>query len=290
MYQNHILECKNSSRDDGHTIILNLKLSCNDRELLELIHSVTAAKPEAGAEERIFKLVAKGCYDITGKGLVAALEVLGTVVFDEVDLSGCLVQDSYLILILNMPCMKHLKCLKLSNCKVSDNVLHATIQNLLSLEDLDLFGCKSITDDAMKTLLILPTLKKLNLSYCSKITALGLEYLQGLSSLRDLNVSHNYKSITNFCLQKISEMKELNHLNLTWCTEITDEGLKLVISNLKELQYLSLYGCIHITDHGLSDVRSLRKLSIILLSHCQITEDTLQTLKDRNITDPYYGR
>ena len=290
-YRNRTLErFKNSSSGDGHhktTLTLRLGLDCNDQELLELIKFVKAAKPEAETGERIFNLIAKGCYNITGKGLLTALTVLGTVAFDEVDLSGCcLVQDSEFIRILNMPCMKPLTSLKLCNCKVSDKVLRETIQNLTCLEDLDLFGCGSITDKAMETLQILTELKKLNLSYCSKITALGLEYLQALSSLRDLNVSHNYNSITDSCLQGISKMSKLDHLNLSWCKEITDEGLKLIISRLKNLQYLSLYGCLRITDHGLSDIRSLTELSTIHLAHCQISKDTLQTLKACDITDP----
>lgn len=70
-----------------------------------------------------------------------------------------------------------------------------------------------------------------------------------------------------------SGCKNLEKLNLSYCTEVTDAGMKY-ISRLKDLSDLELRGLVKITSTGLKSVAAgCLRLAELDLKHCQKIKD-----------------
>ena len=72
-------------------------------------------------------------------------------------------------------------------------------------------------------------------------------------------------------------------LDLTWCDEITDKGVKALCS-LQNLQHLNLRGCIRITNESVKAMASLTDLRYLDLQDCRlITDEGVRVLTDNGV-------
>ena len=108
---------------------------------------------------------------------------------------------------------------------------------LSQMEALDLEQCFGLTDKAIGLMLAPPPSS-------SSSSSMAL-------SLRTLNIGQ-CENLTNSSLLHVSLCwKQLQHLNLSYCRRISDDGL-LSLAPLSQLQSLLLCGCILITDAGVA--------------------------------------
>ena len=114
--------------------------------------------------------------------------------------------------------------------------------------------------------------------------------LKHLKNVKHLDLS-GCRNITDAGLKHLSEnLTNLQSLNLSHCHHITDEGLKDLAKYLTNLTHLDLSWCIKITDEGLEILTNLIKLQILNLTWCdKITDEAIknlpQNLKSLNLSD-----
>ena len=122
-------------------------------------------------------------------------------------------------------------------------------------------------------------LKELHLAFCENITKNGLKYLSELKNLNVLNLSLCYQ-INN--LSFLSELSNLIELDLSHNDLITDNEL-LFLCKLNNLKILKLHGCNKITDNGLKYLSELSNLEELNLLACfNITDNGLLILFTHN--------
>lgn len=93
-------------------------------------------------------------------------------------------------------------------------------------------------------------LQSLKIRNCKELTAL----LRGRSCVQLLMLDINQTiEITDIEIQAISELRHLNHLNISYCGGITDEGALTISQGLPHLTYLNTLGC-HLTDEGVKSL------------------------------------
>ena len=93
------------------------------------------------------------------------------------------------------------------------------------------------------------------------------------------------EDLKKFC----EDNPDLEELDLGYCNNITDEGLKH-LKGMKKLKKLDLWGC-KITDEGLSYLEGLQSLEFLSLWGCKnITDEGLKHLEDMELKELYlYG-
>ncbi|XP_030222446.1 dynein regulatory complex subunit 6 [Gadus morhua] len=109
-----------------------------------------------------------------------------------------------------------------------------------------------ITDLTVKEILqkYRPFVTNLNLRGCTSLTWLSLTCINKCRNLQDVNVSE-CSNITDMMVQSLVEAcPNLLYLNLS-CTPVTNEVLRALSRSSLSLQYLSLAYCQHFTDKGL---------------------------------------
>jgi hypothetical protein len=169
---------------------------------------------------------------------------------------------------------------------------------LNQLEELSLFGVP-ITDAGVKRLANCEQLRVLILRD-TKVTDAGLAYLKDLK-LRELSLAET--GVTDAGLKHLGAQKELQALDLKE-THITDAGLEH-LKGLGDLRQLCLYatrttedGLQHlsglenletlwvwsISDKGLTSLKGLRKLQMLRLGRCTITQAGIADLR-RSLPD-----
>jgi hypothetical protein len=85
----------------------------------------------------------------------------------------------------------------------------------------------------------------------------------------------------------LAKMRSLTNLNLSYCNQITDDGLKQTLAEMRSLTSLSLRGCHEITGTGLEPCKDMDKLRYLDLEYCQkVTDDGLKVLaRVHSLTD-----
>lgn len=123
-----------------------------------------------------------------------------------------------------------------------------------TLEELDLSRCNWVNDANLKKMLLLcPRIRKLALSSDGQISFLGWGELSKLSYLDDLDISR--------------------------CTQINDNDLKIILKACSKLEHFSLEDCTNITERGFLDLpKSLPYLISLNLGNCQINDGTISDL------------
>ena len=158
-----------------------------------------------------------------------------------------------------------LKTCNLSGSYVTDAGLEH-LQNLRTLEELNLQGSFRVSDDGLRNLKALTGLRKLNLGNIA-ITSAGLKHLQGLTQLRSLILEGCPRSSDG--LKYLTGMSQLEELKLDE-NPITDAGLQH-LTGLSQLQSLSLIDS-RVTDAGLPYLSNLRLLRSLDLRGTRVTE------------------
>lgn len=121
--------------------------------------------------------------------------------------------------------------------------------------------------------------KKLDLKHLKDLTDEQLTSLiKAYPNLQVLNLSF-CKQISDEGLASLAQLQNLQTLNLSMCNKITDQGLAY-LAQLKNLQILNLAACTQITDQGLVSLTQLQKLKTLGLSGCyRIKDQGLKSLE-----------
>ena len=174
------------------------------------------------------------------------------------NLSGCFnVTDVGLSHAFCAPCTSLTK-LNLALCKqITDSALERISQMVPNLEELELGGCTNITDDGLAMIAWgLRKLKKLDLRSCCEISN------QGMASLGGQDSSSNGGTVA------------LEHLVLQDCQKLYDEALSFISQGLPSLKSLNLSFCGNITDSGLKHLARKPNLRELNLRSCDNISDT----------------
>lgn len=121
------------------------------------------------------------------------------------------------------------------------------------LRQLSLRGCQSVEDGSMKTLAqSCPNVEDLNLNGCKKLTDATCQALSKYcSKLQKLNLDSS--GITDLSLKAISDgCPQLTHINISWCTLITENGVEALARGCPKLKSFISKGCKQITSEQLS--------------------------------------
>lgn len=128
--------------------------------------------------------------------------------------------------------LKGLKLLDLEETAAVGNEGLEHIQDLVSLEDLNLKSCQ-IDDNGLAFLKNLTNLKRLNLDHCT-IGDEGLRHLAALKNLEFLHVGDT--QVTDEGLEHLYELKKLNHLVVEHLPGVTEEGIEALKKHLPQLK------------------------------------------------------
>ncbi len=101
-----------------------------------------------------------------------------------------------------------------------------------------------------------------------------LAFLQKTPNITDLEVS--WYPMTDRFLQTLSKMCPLlEHINISFCKDITDEGLEALLT-LQQLKYIAVAGCCKITGEALTKTKNGLPLQHLNLNHLpQLTDETV---------------
>lgn len=156
-------------------------------------------------------------------------------------LKGCHKITNLSLSILAQNC-KNLKQVVLSECKISNYAVQIIAQECKSnLQVLDLTDCSQITDEAVIYLAYhCPNLKCLKLRG-TKVTTQSLTQVLTRTALHDLNLQGI--PIDDTIINIIAKNQKLLHfLNLSFCHQITSQGIKSMCIELPYLKELHLFG------------------------------------------------
>lgn len=125
----------------------------------------------------------------------------------------------------------------------TEKVTHLDLSNVW-------FG--QLTDAHLRALGQCPGLISLILPHESpgghKITSEGLKHLSSLTNLKELNFS-GLDAVNDDVLKTLTELKQLERLDLSNCKKITNQGLAVLLPQLKNLTYLGMCGLLGETTH-----------------------------------------
>lgn len=161
-----------------------------------------------------------------------------------------------------------LKSLILSNqSSITDTSLEKIASTCNKLRDLELNNCDNITDITVQTITKrCPKLRKLSLSSCKNITASAF-----------IRMEQFRKQDKQFDDTGIYQSLNMQHLDLTRCLNVTNEGLDYIAAIFPNLKELRLTSCEGIGDRGMIAVANrCLKLEVLSLERCKtITDESI---------------
>src|SRR5262245_27772972 len=173
--------------------------------------------------------------------------------------------------------LEHLEVLCVNYTKVSAAGAVKFVKDRTRLRHLELSGVP-LGDDDLAALKKLTELRTLHVRG-TLITDKGAAHLKPFSKLQNLNLSTRDERITDAALLFVSELSDLEYLDLDR-TAITDAGLMHLKSlhNLKGLQLAFT----PVTDAGLEHLRGLTNLNSLNARGTRITKEGVDKLKQKN--------
>lgn len=227
------------------------------------------------------------CKSVTDTSLARISKLLPNLIC--LDLAGCSrITASGLVYIgWGLPKMKRLNlrsCTQVSDRGIGNicghNLQVTGAEGNLELEELILQDSQTITDQALKLISNnLSFLRILNLSFCGRITDSGLRFLAKMSTLRELNV-RMCEDISDIGIGYLAEGgSRVTHLDLSFCSRVTDDSLIHISQGLFQLQNLSLCNC-NVSDEGISKmVRTCHEIDTLNLGQCRmLTNQSIETI------------
>ena len=92
----------------------------------------------------------------------------------------------------------------------------------------------------------------------------------------------NCKQITNNALKQLPE--KLVSLNINFCTQMTDQGMKYLSERTKGLKFLKMVSLSRVNDEGLQYLSTLKTLKSLNLTNCtNLTEKGLSFLQNTGL-------
>jgi bacterioferritin-associated ferredoxin len=84
--------------------------------------------------------------------------------------------------------------------------------------------------------------------------------------------------LTDQGLRAVSSLASLTFLDLSWCLNVTDEGVRAVVSSCTALKTLNLFACDAVTDEGVRAVSSLPALTFLDLADSKVTDEGVRAV------------
>ncbi|KAL3860392.1 hypothetical protein ACJMK2_010517 [Sinanodonta woodiana] len=173
-----------------------------------------------------------------------------------------------------------LRELVLVGCKdVENGGIVELCQYQKSLQALDLSGCVHLKDGALKMIASeLHHLQILKLNKCRLITDGSVKQLSQLSQLQVLDLCECYHLSTNGLTLGLCNDRKLSacltHLNLSGCANITDKFVVQLCQYAVSLVHLDLASCFLISDRSVHAISSyLKHLRFLRLAWCKEITD-----------------
>lgn len=214
------------------------------------------------------------------------LIVDGVPTVESLNLSGCYnLTDAVLDNALSQE-LPSLTMLNLSLCKqITDSTLGRIASYLKNLEWLDIGGCSNVSSNGVLLIACgLKKLKVLNLRSLRLITDQAIEHLTGISHISVEGMPHleylclqDCQKLTDVSLKHVGDkMNNLKVLNLSFCTNITNAGLRF-LAKMPALLELNLRVCGNISDVGIGHLSvGNSRLTLLDVSFCErITNQSL---------------
>ena len=152
------------------------------------------------------------------------------------------------------PCSKTLKKINFFGCFQISRVSLLALSEMNNLESLVLSGCKNLCQSKMIELAKSCTkLSSLSLASCGDCVGNRMieTMAENLLSLRTLNISE-CKRVSTRALEKLSKCTKLTNLNLSGCTNVTNDGVLALCGGILKPTYLYFDRCHKITDTALT--------------------------------------
>jgi len=143
--------------------------------------------------------------------------------------------------------LTHLQTLNISSTQINDQSLSCLSSG--NLTNLIIDNCRILTEDSIK---LFTRLKYLSVGHIA--STLTNICLQSLTNLMGLNMYLN-NQITD---EGLTSLVQLTDLDMTWCPNITNNGL----SKMTKLCYLNIMNCQQITDDGILPLVNLIDLAL----------------------------
>lgn len=144
-------------------------------------------------------------------------------------------------------------------------------------------GCTKVDNNFLKVLSIFVNLKSLTLRGCRNVSDKGVPHIAALASLTYLDLSpyvavslwdeeaDDAEKVTDYSMEKLAELTELQHLELELCEEVHNSGLGL-LKPLKNLTYLNLSRT-GVSNSGLETILEFKNLKSLRLGSCNISDN-----------------
>lgn len=253
---------------------------------------------------KLINLNISECELIQGQGILKGLCQKPNLKFKELRLShlGNISDDIVIRLAESLP---NLIVLDLGFCynAVTDRSVQAILSNNRYLRSLNLMMCEKVTDSGLTGmgLKLIPSKIKqpevtLKLPLGSKAEIeiirdaklkqgvmemcendyLGSDFsgfsLKNLKGLQELNLS-GCNRVSDVSLKHAFLLNELKNLDLSYCQQITEEGLIFISKNNKSIESLNLDFCHNVNNEGVCHVvENLKRLKTFIVGSNQITD------------------
>ncbi|GAB1289431.1 Dynein regulatory complex subunit 6 [Apodemus speciosus] len=189
----------------------------------------------------------------------------------ELNLTNCSLLGDASVIRLSERC-PNLHYLNLRNCEHLTDLAIEYIASMLSLISIDLSGTLISNEKGMTILSRHRKLREISLSECVNITDFGIRaYCKTSLVLEHLDVSYCtqltddiIKTIAIFCTR-------ITSLNIAGCPKgITDAGMEILSARCHYLHILDISGCIQLTDQILQDLQiGCKQLRILKMQFCK---------------------
>ena len=199
----------------------------------------------------------------------------------DLSLSSCMQRDFPKDTLFSPP--MRLRKLDISvSASLSDSSLIAIISHhARSLTHLDLTSCLQITNATVHEISYrLRHLRALSIAWCRKVTDSGLLGYADVNGevQRNCECSDCSSIERNDTVYPLSLLADLQSLNLSMCTNLTDHSIMETIQ-FSALAYLSLSNCSKLTDEAIISVaRHNPLLETVNIEQCQVTDHGVITL------------
>ncbi|EFJ37627.1 hypothetical protein SELMODRAFT_437235 [Selaginella moellendorffii] len=206
------------------------------------------------------------CRGVTDRGIAAVAQ--GCTALHKLNLTCCRELTDASLCRISKDC-KGLESLKMESCSlITEDGLCGLGEGCPRLEELDFTEC-NMSDTGLKYISKCTALRSLKLGFCSTITDKGVAHIGArCCNLRELDF-YRSKGIGDAGVAAIaSGCPKLKLLDLSYCSKITDCSLQS-LSQLRELQRLELRGCVLVSSTGLAVMASgCKRLTEIDIKRC----------------------
>ena len=224
-----------------------------------------------------------GVVETTDKAIVALASSAKKL--QGINLGGCkkLTDKAVLALAANCPLLRRVKLSHVEN--VTDESVSALAQSCPLLLEIDLNNCKKITDTSVRDLWTHSChMREMRLSHCIELTDSAFPASPRtdiiLSGPNPFPSSNSYHPDRVPPLRVPKPFDHLRMLDLSGCSNITDETIEGVVAIAPKIRNLVLAKCMHLTDAAVEAICVLGKhLHYLHLGHAlSITDRSIRSL------------